>query len=147
MVTTIAQGIIELKTKWQRENPSSDLDGAPLPLEIQSFLDRFYMSRIGIRMLIGMPLLDSLIHSGQHLALSNPENNANKDFVGIINPHTQILSVTQDAAENAKFICQDFYGLWGGPEVRFIGKYCLSYLQTEKISRKTLAMYHHTSTT
>jgi hypothetical protein len=68
---------------------------------------------------------------GQHLALTNPEKNAKKDFVGILNPKTRysfdvnisLLTVTQDAAENAKFICQDFYGLWGGPEVRFIGRF------------------------
>lgn len=59
---------------------------------------------------------------GQHVALSNPHLNPNQDYVGIINPKTPLLEIAQDAAENAKFICQDYYGLWGGPEVRFIGK-------------------------
>jgi pyruvate dehydrogenase kinase 2/3/4 len=50
VVTTVAQGIIELKQKWQLENPGMDQHGVPLPLEIQTFLDRFYMSRIGIKL-------------------------------------------------------------------------------------------------
>jgi pyruvate dehydrogenase kinase 2/3/4 len=43
-VTTIAQGILEYK-----EHLNSPL----IDTEVQRFLDRFYMSRIGIRMLIG----------------------------------------------------------------------------------------------
>lgn len=44
VVTTIAQGILEYKE--YRNSPIIDT-------EVQKFLDRFYMSRIGIRMLIG----------------------------------------------------------------------------------------------
>ena len=44
VVTTIAQGILEYK-----EHLNSPL----IDTEVQRFLDRFYMSRIGIRMLIG----------------------------------------------------------------------------------------------
>ena len=52
----IAKGILEVKSHWQVFNPKmfnmieeTDL----LPIDIQHFLDNFYMSRIGIRMLIG----------------------------------------------------------------------------------------------
>lgn len=40
VVTTIAQGIIELKNKWKTENNARQDENLPLPLEIQSFLDR-----------------------------------------------------------------------------------------------------------
>jgi pyruvate dehydrogenase kinase 2/3/4 len=43
-VTTIAQGVLEWKKSHGEKN---------IGLEIQSWLDRFYMSRIGIRFLIG----------------------------------------------------------------------------------------------
>ncbi|OMH85385.1 [Pyruvate dehydrogenase (acetyl-transferring)] kinase, mitochondrial [Zancudomyces culisetae] len=44
VVATVAQGVLEYKNSTNNEN----IDG-----EIQRFLDRFYLSRIGIRMLIG----------------------------------------------------------------------------------------------
>ncbi|KAI8846641.1 mitochondrial branched-chain alpha-ketoacid dehydrogenase kinase-domain-containing protein [Chytridium lagenaria] len=88
VATTIAKGIQELKEHW-------------------SFLDRFYMSRIGIRMLIG-----------QHVALAK----ASVKYVGIICTKTSIRKVALEAAENARVVCQDFYGLWGGPEIRLLGK-------------------------
>lgn len=65
----IATGVLELKEHWKRTNshlyPGSYNDAAspiPLPTAIQSFLDNFYMSRIGIRMLIG-----------QHIAISQQD--------------------------------------------------------------------------
>ena len=44
VVTTVAQGILEYKEKRKANLIDTD---------VQQFLDRFYMSRIGIRMLIG----------------------------------------------------------------------------------------------
>lgn len=44
VVTTIAQGVLEYKEY---------LNSPIIDTEVQRFLDRFYMSRIGIRMLIG----------------------------------------------------------------------------------------------
>jgi pyruvate dehydrogenase kinase 2/3/4 len=58
VVTTVAQGILEWKRKKQRLQIDSN---------IQSFLDRFYMSRIGIRMLIG-----------QHIALTDQAHVSNR---------------------------------------------------------------------
>lgn len=46
VVQTMAQGVLELK-----ESKADAID-PPMELSIQYFLDRFYMSRISIRMLI-----------------------------------------------------------------------------------------------
>ncbi|KAG6804953.1 hypothetical protein H0H87_004586, partial [Tephrocybe sp. NHM501043] len=43
-VTTVAQGVLEWKRVQGKRN---------IGLDIQAWLDRFYMSRIGIRFLIG----------------------------------------------------------------------------------------------
>ena len=47
VVHTMAMGVQQLKNDLNPNVSSSDLE------EIHEFLDRFYMSRIGIRMLIG----------------------------------------------------------------------------------------------
>jgi pyruvate dehydrogenase kinase 2/3/4 len=58
-VTTVAQGVLEWKnahgkTFWGKHNVGSTKSTAQgTPREIQEWLDRFYMSRIGIRFLIG----------------------------------------------------------------------------------------------
>ncbi|KAJ3214651.1 hypothetical protein HDU67_001411 [Dinochytrium kinnereticum] len=119
VATTIAKGIQELKEHWVRTNspnikaPNGEMVQL-LPVDIQSFLDRFYMSRIGIRMLIG-----------QHVALAKASVNPSstpEEYVGIICTRTSIRKVALEAAENARVVCQDFYGLWGGPEIRLLGK-------------------------
>ncbi|KAK9717452.1 [Pyruvate dehydrogenase (acetyl-transferring)] kinase isozyme 2 [Basidiobolus ranarum] len=102
VVTTIGtycpNGILEFKNT--RRSGHDDID-------VQSFLDRFYMSRIGIRMLIG-----------QHIALQKGPHNS--DHVGIICTKTNLAEVTQEAIDNAKFICEDYYGLFRAPEVKLI---------------------------
>ncbi|KAJ3088654.1 hypothetical protein HK102_008255 [Quaeritorhiza haematococci] len=119
VVTTIAQGILELKEHWRRTGsplmqPAGQNTSMPLPTAIQSFLDRFYMSRIGIRMLIGQ-------HVAQYKGSTNPTS-VPKDYVGIICTRTSLRKIAEEAADNAKFICQDYYGLWSAPEVRLMGK-------------------------
>ncbi|KAF7722316.1 hypothetical protein EC973_003440 [Apophysomyces ossiformis] len=97
VVTTMAQGILEYK-----ERLKSDL----IDTDIQQFLDRFYMSRIGIRMLIG-----------QHSALYRGPYRR-KDYVGVICTKTNIREVALDAIANSRFICEDYYGLFKAPEVQ-----------------------------
>ncbi|CAO3593882.1 unnamed protein product [Absidia cylindrospora] len=96
VVTTMAQGILEYKEKTR----SSLLD-----TDLQQFLDRFYMSRIGIRMLIG-----------QHSALYRGPFYRN-DYVGVICTRTNIKEIAMDAIANARFICEDHYGLFKAPDV------------------------------
>ncbi|RKP08443.1 pyruvate dehydrogenase kinase [Thamnocephalis sphaerospora] len=96
VVTTMAQGIQEYKEAIGHQLIDTD---------VQLFLDRFYLSRIGIRMLIG-----------QHIALHQPP--PDKDYVGIIGTRTNIRLIAQEAIENARFICEDYYGLFNAPEVQ-----------------------------
>lgn len=103
VVTTMAQGIREYV---QAHPPSSgDMkDSMIYHHDIQNFLDRFFMSRIGIRMLIG-----------QQLALM--EGKFAKDYVGIICTQTNIKNAIHHAVRQAQQICEDHYGLYESPKV------------------------------
>ncbi len=98
VVTTVAQGVNEYKRKKQRMQ---------IDANIQSFLDRFYMSRIGIRMLIG-----------QHIALTDQANHRHPNYVGIICTKTNVRELAEEAIENARFVCEDHYGLFDAPKVQ-----------------------------
>ncbi|KAK9452228.1 pyruvate dehydrogenase kinase [Limtongia smithiae] len=106
VVATVAQGINEYKHSRQRMQIDST---------IQSFLDRFYMSRIGIRMLIG-----------QHIAIN--EEPARENYVGVICTKTNVRELAQDAIENARFICEDYYGLFDAPKVQLVCKPDLNFM-------------------
>ena len=73
------------------------------------------MSRIGIRMLIG-----------QHIALNNEP--ARKDYVGIICTRTNVRALAQEAIDNARFICEDYYGLFDAPKVQLICRPDLEFM-------------------
>jgi pyruvate dehydrogenase kinase 2/3/4 len=100
VVTTVAQGILE----WKRRRQRMQIDN-----NIQSFLDRFYMSRIGIRMLIG-----------QHIALTDQSHNKDPSYVGIICTKTNVRDLAEEAIENARFVCEDHYGLFDAPKVQLV---------------------------
>ena len=95
-----AQGILEYKRKRQRMQIDSN---------IQSFLDRFYMSRIGIRMLIG-----------QHIALTDQKHQNDPNYVGIICTKTNVKELAQEAIDNARFVCEDHYGFFEAPKVQLV---------------------------
>ncbi|KAE9991751.1 hypothetical protein Vi05172_g7942 [Venturia inaequalis] len=100
VVTTVAQGILE----WKRKRQRMQIDN-----NIQAFLDRFYMSRIGIRMLIG-----------QHIALTDQRQRSDSNYVGIICTKTNVRELAQEAIENARFVCEDHYGLFDAPKVQLV---------------------------
>ncbi|KAI9849041.1 MAG: hypothetical protein M1837_005932 [Sclerophora amabilis] len=108
VVTTVAQGILEYKRKRQRMQ---------IDHSIQSFLDRFYMSRIGIRMLIG-----------QHVTLTDQKSSAEPNYVGIICTRTNVRELAQEAIENARFVCEDHYGLFDAPKVKLVCKPDLTFM-------------------
>ncbi|XP_063715385.1 pyruvate dehydrogenase (acetyl-transferring) kinase isozyme 2, mitochondrial-like isoform X2 [Symsagittifera roscoffensis] len=98
VVKTVAEGILELKATSEIDNASD--------ASIQYFLDRFYMMRISIRMLLL-----------QHIFISEQEEGsgfANIDsghprFVGLIDPECNISHVIEDAYENARDLCEEYY--------------------------------------
>ncbi|TGO62019.1 hypothetical protein BOTNAR_0120g00050 [Botryotinia narcissicola] len=100
VVTTVAQGILEYKRKRQRMQIDNN---------IQSFLDRFYISRIGIRMLIG-----------QHIALTDQSHDKDPNYVGIICTKTNVRDLAEEAIENARFVCEDHYGLFDAPKIQLV---------------------------
>lgn len=63
---------------------------------MHDFLDNFYMSRIGIRMLIG-----------QYLSLRQPPMN---DYIGMICSETSPAKIVQQAVDDATFMCTRKYG-------------------------------------
>lgn len=84
---------------------------------IQAFLDRFYMSRIGIRMLIG-----------QHIALTDQRQRSDPNYVGIICTKTNVRELAQEAIENARFVCEDHYGLFEAPKVQLVCNPDISFM-------------------
>lgn len=111
-VATVAQGVLE----WQRARGVKLGSGVGVAGggvagmnggEVQAWLDRFYMSRIGIRFLIG-----------QHVALNTQQ--PHKDYVGIICTDANVHDIVQEAIENARFVCEEHYALLRGPPVQLI---------------------------
>jgi len=90
VVQTMAMGIMELK-----ESCKVDLS---MEHSIQYFLDRFYMSRISIRMLIN-----------QHTILFGMDPTNPTRHIGSIDPYCDVVSVVRDAYENARFLCDQYY--------------------------------------
>lgn len=111
-----AQGVLEYKRARK---------GANIQADVQGFLDRFYMSRIGIRILIG-----------QHIALSRTSPTTSgalegeptregdgpqkEQYVGIICTNTDVGAMAHEAIENARFVCEEHYGLFKGPPVQLV---------------------------
>ncbi|MQM03748.1 hypothetical protein Taro_036538 [Colocasia esculenta] len=106
VVPAMALGVQELKKDLNPKVAYSDLE------EIHKFLDRFYMSRIGIRMLIG-----------QHVTLHDP--NPEPGCIGQINTRMSPISVAHTASEDARVVCMRKYGsapdvvIYGDPDFTF----------------------------
>jgi len=97
-VTTVAQGVLE----WKRSQNAKHIG-----LDMQAWLDRFYLSRIGIRFLIG-----------QHVAINTHQ--AHEEYVGIICTKANVHDIVQEAIENARFVCEEHYAMFKGPPVQLI---------------------------
>jgi len=86
----MARGVHELKQTLKAERgPDYDLSDAA---EIHGFLDTFYMSRIGVRILIG-----------QYLELHNEQQP--EGYVGLINRETSPAFLAEQAAADATYLC------------------------------------------
>ncbi|KAJ3191755.1 hypothetical protein HK101_007430 [Irineochytrium annulatum] len=141
----IAKGIIEYKGHMSPE-PDPFISTAhshrqhqhreqPLPADIQGFLDRFYMSRIGMRMLIGQhialaeaafphPAASLLPKSLLDLARSLSSRAAGdmeereEDYVGLVCKNTSLNRVVARAARDARAACEEYYGIGEVPKVK-----------------------------
>uniref|UniRef100_A0A8D3D4E2 Protein-serine/threonine kinase n=1 Tax=Scophthalmus maximus TaxID=52904 RepID=A0A8D3D4E2_SCOMX len=92
VVPTMAQGIIEYKDSFGQQDAVTDHN-------IQYFLDRFYTSRISIRMLIN-----------QHTLVFNGNTNpAHHNTIGCIDSACDVTEVVRDAYETAKLLCEQYY--------------------------------------
>mmetsp|Transcript_12065 Transcript_12065/g.26342 ORF Transcript_12065/g.26342 Transcript_12065/m.26342 type:complete len:456 (+) Transcript_12065:366-1733(+) len=103
VVKLVARGVLELK-QTMKVNTGD--------IEIQRFLDRFYSSRIGMRMLIA-----------QHLAIR--ESTAREGYVGIINSKCAPAEVILDAAEAVRSLAYRHYG--DAPDVKITGATALTF--------------------
>eukprot|EP00541_Cyclophora_tenuis_P007065 CAMPEP_0116542232 /NCGR_PEP_ID=MMETSP0397-20121206/906_1 /TAXON_ID=216820 /ORGANISM="Cyclophora tenuis, Strain ECT3854" /LENGTH=232 /DNA_ID=CAMNT_0004066227 /DNA_START=1 /DNA_END=699 /DNA_ORIENTATION=+ len=82
--------------------------------ECHSFLDRFYMSRIGIRVL-----------AGQYLALRHQQS-PDDNYIGMICLDTSPYELVQHAASDATIMCRrDYHGF--APDVRIDGRTDLTF--------------------
>ncbi|NXY81941.1 PDK1 kinase, partial [Alcedo cyanopectus] len=91
VIPTMAQGVIEYKESFGIDPVTSQ--------NVQYFLDRFYMSRISIRMLLNQ---HSLLFGGK----SNP---AHPKHIGSIDPSCSVVEVIRDGYESAKSLCDLYY--------------------------------------
>ncbi|NXW82211.1 PDK2 kinase, partial [Alopecoenas beccarii] len=91
VVPTMAQGVLEYKEAYG-DDPVSNQN-------IQYFLDRFYLSRISIRMLLN-----------QHTLLFDGSTNpAHPKHIGSIDPHCSVANVVRDAYNMSKLLCDKYY--------------------------------------
>ena len=61
---------------------------------------------------------------GQHVALmksSLDPSSMSKDYVGVICTKTRLDVIAQEAIENARFVCQEHYGLFDSPKILLLG--------------------------
>lgn len=94
----MAKGIYELRTRLREI-------GEPICDDIHAYLDRFYLKRIGLRLLIG-----------HYLAL---HERPTEDYVGVVCMRSKVREIVQTAAEDARWICREKYG--AAPEIMIIG--------------------------
>lgn len=100
-VPVMARGIRQFMLLTQQENTSP---------ELQHFLDSFYCSRIGIRVLLG------------HYIAMHEER---EGWYGIICAQTSVAEVAESAAESASSICRHTLG--EPPPVRILGRTSLRF--------------------
>lgn len=124
VVPVMAMGVAELKRELAQ---SIGIDDLP---DIHQFLDNFYLSRIGIRMLIG-----------QHIALHEPPR---ENHIGLIDTKCSPAGVCQDAIDDARSICMREKGTAPGASGRDARAHhplcvCMSACGTRDVSRRLCA--------
>uniref|UniRef100_A0A672JKV7 Protein-serine/threonine kinase n=1 Tax=Salarias fasciatus TaxID=181472 RepID=A0A672JKV7_SALFA len=93
VILVMAQGVVEYKETYGTDPVVSQ--------NVQYFLDRFYMSRISIRMLLNQ---HTLLFGGK--VKVNP---AHPKQIGSIDPNCGVSEIVRDAYENARNLCDRYY--------------------------------------
>uniref|UniRef100_A0A670Z724 Protein-serine/threonine kinase n=1 Tax=Pseudonaja textilis TaxID=8673 RepID=A0A670Z724_PSETE len=93
----MAQGVLEYRD-------SSKMDPS-INQSIQYFLDRFYMNRISIRMLIN-----------QHTFIFDSSNVCNPRHIGCIDPCCDVVDLVYDAFQSSQMLCDQHY--FASPELK-----------------------------
>ena len=118
----ISSGLVENYASSSNKKRSEAFDTME---DTHAFLDRFYISRIGIRVLIG-----------QYLSLrQHPVEN----YVGIICSKTSPFEIVKRAIDDASFMCTRKYG--DAPEVIITGRLDLSFPYVPTHLRKSIFFY------
>jgi pyruvate dehydrogenase kinase 2/3/4 len=108
VLVQMARGAYEFREAVRKKGQKTEF---ALNQETHGFLDRFYMCRIGIRVLIG-----------QYLALRQPPV---ESYVGIICQHTSPFEIVKRAIDDAAFMCTRKYG--DAPEVIMSGRLDMTF--------------------
>jgi hypothetical protein len=124
VLVQMARGAYEFRQAIRSDKGSTDIE---LEEETHLFLDRFYLCRIGIRVLIG-----------QYLALRQPPV---PNFIGIICSQTSPYEVVKRAIDDAAFMCTRKYG--DAPEVIITGRLDLTFPYVPTHLRKYIQLLLH----
>eukprot|EP01084_Bolivina_argentea_P004192 7970_1 len=110
VLLTMARGVWELCECTKKANVMNcDFYDSQ---QLHAFLDSFYMSRIGIRILIG-----------HYLAVREHSNESG--WVGLVYDNTSPASIAEQAIRDATFVCERQYG--ASPEVSLHGRMDLHF--------------------
>ncbi|CAF3478496.1 unnamed protein product [Rotaria sp. Silwood1] len=90
VIETLAQGYMEFSDTGQVKEYEES--------QIQYFLNRFYLSRISIRLLIY-----------QHTMCFGDEVPLHPTHLGFVDPNCLVEDIIKDAFENAQFLCEGYY--------------------------------------
>ena len=97
-------------------------------MAIQYFLDRFYMSRISMRMLIHQHTLlfePDADHNTNRYEIEVFKSLRSKEFslfrIGMIDPACKLKSVIMEAFQNAAFLCEEYYNC--APDIEIKGEF------------------------
>ncbi|KNC83350.1 hypothetical protein SARC_04402 [Sphaeroforma arctica JP610] len=102
VVPKIAEGVMMLK---KRGSGHESFDRMLKP--VQYFLDRIYMSRVGM-----------MILSGAHVRNFDSSHASTNENYSSIDVKCNIVNVIKEAADNAKFLCEQYYET--SPDVNII---------------------------
>jgi pyruvate dehydrogenase kinase 2/3/4 len=129
VAASIGRGMRELKERTGRNDPL---------FELQEDLDRFYLARIGIRMIVG-----------QYLALHEERG---EGWTGIVCSRTCPAGIAEEAGAKASEMCRMGFGV--APPLEVLGNRSLQFtyipshlhhmlLELLKNSMRATAMFHH----